>query len=400
MEDLFTDNHYNYIDTYLVSLDDSQSDEFLRDLGKILSIFSNNTFFQDYHLIFTEHVEILSKRESIQIIENGFKIKKFVNSNYKLKFDSYNLWEVFENKSNVKDLLKKLVEIYTVINLNQCSFDVYSKKDNEDDDSEIDIIKLFYLIFTMKLIYGFDQDEKENQYHNLKESEYIKTLTNKITQDFKVRYIQITVKSAMRLVSESSEKYNPYFSVKWGDNTYHSSEVIMKSSYPAWNDSFKFPINEKKDLHLIKGNVPIQFILITRNINTMYSYNNFEQEDNYVGECTIFLNELLKSVSNTGEFEGYFHITNKTNNIKGQFNIKFVLEQELIDYLTVNMNNPSTSNLNFYLTKNFFEDKKSDNFSFQTSLKATNFDFNNNFLNCKLTSEDLWKNLNQNIVNY
>ena len=100
---------------------------------------------------------------------------------------------------------------------------------------------------------------------------------------------------------------------------------------------------------------------------------------------------------NNNEHEGFYHISSISNIIKGQFNIKFKFDSELTDLIRNKMSNidPLASNTNLFLTKNFFEgDNKNENFSFKTSLKATN----NDFLNCNFTSEDLWKNLNQNIV--
>jgi hypothetical protein len=301
--------------------------------------------------------------------------------------------------------LKEFVTLYQGIYKERKLFDIYRQKESDDNETEIDLFNFIFMINCLKVIFGFQEfrNQDPNEEKDIRQSDYFKSLNNKMTQEPRPRIIQIIVKSALRLVSSNSDKYNPFFVVKWGDNTYHTSETILRSSYPAWNESLKLTIFEK-DIHLIKGNVPIQFLLFSKSTSQLFSTKpNSDAQDEFIGETQFPLQDLFKlaTSNNNNEHEGYYHILSNSGGIKGQFLIKFKFDSEVIEFLKSHITNQNylTSGLNFNLTKNFFDDKKSENFSFNTSaVKASNFNFNTDFMNCKLTSEDLWKNLNKNFV--
>ena len=380
----------------ILPIENTENDYF--NIGIIINLFCNSTFYNNFPYILTEIVDSLSN-ENLNIIFVSFRLKKFLNNNMKLCYDSHNLLELFDNKSSVKVVLKEFIRIFHRLYENSPLFDIYSKGIDEDDE-KIDLVNFVYLIYVFKIMFGFQEDCKHNNPRgesNLGQSDQYYKL-DRHTLDLKQRNINITVKSAMRLISDNKEKLNPYFIINWGDQIYHTSEIIVKTSYPAWNDSFKLPINESSEINLIKSNVPIQFILYSKNLNQLHSSSSMQNQDEYIGESKIYINDLLKMLTiNNNEHEGFYHISSISNIIKGQFNIKFKFDSELTDLIRNKMSNidPLASNTNLFLTKNFFEgDNKNENFSFKTSLKATN----NDFLNCNFTSEDLWKNLNQNIV--
>ena len=99
---------------------------------------------------------------------------------------------------------------------------------------------------------------------------------------------------------------------------------------PGEYGSFKLPINESSEINLIKSNVPIQFILYSKNLNQLHSSSSMQNQDEYIGESKIYINDLLKMLTiNNNEHEGFYHISSISNIIKGQFNIKFKFDSDV-----------------------------------------------------------------------
>ena len=170
----------------------------------------------------------------------------------------------------------------------------------------------------------------------------------------------VSVLSGHNIVKPNSDftsRPNCYFVLEFDDKNY-TSDVVMNSSQPNFNEELEIKINAEE--YIQKLNALIIYI-------SVFSFVD-ENGSIFIGRCEISPCKMFPFLNENNECEDFFHIIGEEGQVMGQLNIKFKFDPEVVGNLTrkkiIGNNSFLMSNLN--LANN--DDKKKNNNTISFSL--------------------------------
>ena len=169
----------------------------------------------------------------------------------------------------------------------------------------------------------------------------------------------VSVLSGHNIVKPNSDftsRPSCYFVLEFDDKNY-TSDVVMNSSQPNFNEELEIKINSEEYIH--KLNALLIYI-------TVFSFVD-ENGSVFIGRCEISPSKMFPFLNENNECEDFFHIIGEEGQVMGQLNIKFKFDAEVIGNLTRKkiMGNNSFLMSNLNMTN---EDKKKNNNTISFSL--------------------------------
>jgi len=419
--------YYSYIDLNLISLEDYHGNVKLENIKNMCKIFSpedNNRYDEILygneiiHEIFSNKILNLKSTSDAGVSQYSLTKEKLV--------------EVLKYKNNDLNLINELDSLvdYYLCKISEWNdrsyFAVYAMK-NLKESYHID---LFDCIFELKnLIYS--PKENINLYDPIQRFDaFYKSIVNKDNRmnTFKlfnkrdnITTVTIILTSANNLTkSRESSRHKPncYFTFSWRED-YFVSDVVENTDHPSWNKQLEIKI--PADLNLIHDKLKSGIIFKFFSKNSLpqqtcnpKSYNqiqtNFENylkdsEEEYLGEVIFNMDELIKYnfFNYKNEYEGYFNIITNAKEIRGQVNIKFILDKTLLNIYGHHKKTNSMANLNeFEVYNNFNKSNKEFESCHNHRNSFTNF-YTNNLINQEIANadyKDLWDKLHDNTVSF
>ena len=182
----------------------------------------------------------------------------------------------------------------------------------------------------------------------------------------------VSVLSGHNIVKPNSDftsRPNCYFVLEFDDKNY-TSDVVMNSSQPNFNEELEIKINSEE--YILKLNTLLIYI-------TVFSFVD-ENGSIFIGRCEIAPSKMFPFLNENNECEDFFHIIGEEGQVMGQLNIKFKFDPEVLVNLTrkkILGNNSSflMSNLNMTDENNLLNTKKNNNtisFSLNNVVENTN----------------------------
>ena len=163
--------------------------------------------------------------------------------------------------------------------------------------------------------------------------------------------------------SDFTSRPNCYFVLEFDENNY-TSDVVMNSSHPNFNEELKIEINSEE--YIPKLNELLIYI-------TVFSFVD-ENGSIFIGRCEISPSKMFPFLNENNECEDFFHIIGEEGQVMGQLNIKFKFDPDVLNNITrkkIIGNDNSLLMSNF--TNNQLNDKKNNN--------TISFSLNNAFEN-------------------
>ena len=193
---------------------------------------------------------------------------------------------------------------------------------------------------------------------------------NKYKTDSKI--MSVSILSGHNIVKPNSDftsRPNCYFVLEFDDKNY-TSDVVMNSSQPNFNEELEIKINSEE--YIQKLNTLLIYI-------TVFSFVD-ENGSIFIGRCEIAPSKMFAFLNENNECEDFFHIIGEEGQVMGQLNIKFKFDPEVLSNLTrkkILGNNSSflMSNLNMTDENNLLNNKKNNNtisFSLNNVVDNTN----------------------------
>jgi hypothetical protein len=173
----------------------------------------------------------------------------------------------------------------------------------------------------------------------------------------------ISVLSGHNIVKPNSDftsRPNCYFVLEFDDKNY-TSDVVMNSSQPNFNEELEIKINAEEYLQKLNA------------LNIYISVFSFVDENNsiLIGKCEINPAKMFPFLNENNECEDFFHIIGEQGQVMGQLDLKFKFEKYDINnaykYSFGNLNennmmNKKNNNTISYPLNNVFEKKAKNNF--------------------------------------
>ena len=155
--------------------------------------------------------------------------------------------------------------------------------------------------------------------------------------------------------SEFTSRPNCYFVLEFDDKSY-TSDVVMNSSQPNFNEELEIKINSEE--YTQKLNALLIYI-------TVFSFVD-ENGSIFIGRCEISPSKMFPFLNDNFECEDFFHIIGEEGQVMGQLNIKFKFDPEVLGYLSRKRifgsnNSFLMSNLNMSNENNINNNKKNNN---------------------------------------
>ena len=171
----------------------------------------------------------------------------------------------------------------------------------------------------------------------------------------------VSVLSGHNIVKPNSDftsRPNCYFVLEFDDKNY-TSDVVMNSSQPNFNEELEIKINSEE--YIQKLNTLLIYI-------TVFSFVD-ENGSIFIGRCEIVPSKMFPFLNENNECEDFFHIIGEEGQVMGQLNIKFKFDPEVLNNLSRKKflgNNSSLLMSNLNMTdENLLNSKKNNNtFSF------------------------------------
>ena len=350
-----------------------------------------------------------------------YKINSTKNPNYfdKSKFDYYlnnNIINVDNEDDNVIKYLRNrhnIIDIginnYTILNdknnktIKKLLINNFDYELNEDNDY-IDVVALCLFYFDYYYYYNFLTNNLHNFFNvksqkNIfsktqpliykKEPDYFNRTINNINslllnknQEKESKIMVVSILSGHNIIIKDSEfniRPNCYFVLEFDDKNY-TSEVIMNSSQPNFNEELEIKINA--DEYAQKLNTLLIYI-------TIFSFID-ENTSVLIGRCEINPSNLFPFLNENNECEDFFHIKGDNGEVMGQLDIKFKFDDEYLN----NISRKRIINNSFSMTSGENIIQKNNN---TISYPLNQGIVNNNKNKMKLTyneNDDLYKKLN------
>ena len=123
--------------------------------------------------------------------------------------------------------------------------------------------------------------------------------------------------------SDFTSRPNCYFVLEFDDKNY-TSDVVMNTSQPNFNEELEIKINSKE--YVQKLNTLIIYI-------SVFSFVD-ENRSIFIGRCEIPPSKMFPFLNENNECEDFFHIIGEEGQVMGQLNIKFKFDSEVLGNLT------------------------------------------------------------------
>ena len=139
-------------------------------------------------------------------------------------------------------------------------------------------------------------------------------------EDVAMKKMIIDVYSGMNIVlpnSSLTSRPNCFFVLEFDDKTY-KSDIIAKTSQPAWNEELEIKICETDYINKINS-LPIIISVFSSESNG----------DVLIGKGEIFPCKLFPFLNKDNEVEDFYHISNENGNVMGQLNVKVKFEGDV-----------------------------------------------------------------------
>ena len=278
---------------------------------------------------------------------NNKTMKKLLTTNYDYGFNETN--DYFD----VVSLCLFIFDYY--YNLNDGTLQNYLKIKSDNQYSK-----------TQPYIY---KNKKQQQYFNHTENNvnlnntpnleinrhiYIDKLNlNNQTNESKIMVVSIlSGHNIIKPNSDFTSRPNCYFVLEFDDKNY-TSDIVMNSSQPNFNEELEIKINSKE--YVQKLNALLIYI-------SVFSFVD-ENRSIFIGRCEIAPSKMFPFLNESNECEDFFHIIGEEGQVMGQLNIKFKFDSEVLGNLTqkriLGNNSFLMSNLN--LTNEGGINKKNNN---------------------------------------
>lgn len=130
----------------------------------------------------------------------------------------------------------------------------------------------------------------------------------------------IDVYNGMNLVlpnSDLNSRPNCFFVLEFDDKTY-KSDIIAKTSQPAWNEELEIKICESDYTNKLNS-LPIIISVFSAEIGG----------DVFIGKGEIFPYKLFPFLNEDNEVEDFYHVCGENGNVTGQLNVKVKFESNV-----------------------------------------------------------------------
>jgi hypothetical protein len=176
---------------------------------------------------------------------------------------------------------------------------------------------------------------------------------NKINNRPDSKIMLISVLSGHNIIKPNSDftsRPNCYFVLEFDDKNY-TSDVVMNTSQPNFNEELEIKINAEEYLQKLNG------------LNIFISVFSFVDENNsiLIGKCEINPAKMFPFLNEQNECEDFFHIIGEEGQVMGQLDLKFKFDKESIDQrFKYSLNNTGHNN-NMNNNDNYLINKKNNN---------------------------------------
>ena len=336
----FTSNTFDYyLNSRVINLDNEDANilNFLRDKQNKVDIGINNN--------------------SVLNQNNNRTMKKLLTVNYNYGFNETN------DYLDVVSLCLFIFDYYYQLN-NEILFNVLKIKNNVFNNNINDNNNTYSK--TQPLIYKKEQPYFNHTTYNMNSmhlNDLNKNSSKKLIIKPESKIMLISVLSGHNIVKPNSDftsRPNCYFVLEFDDKNY-TSDVVMNSSQPNFNEELEIKINAEEYLQKLNA------------LNIYISVFSFVDENNsiLIGKCEINPAKMFPFLNENNECEDFFHIIGEQGQVMGQLDLKFKFEKYDINnaykYSFGNLNennmmNKKNNNTISYPLNNVFEKKAKNNF--------------------------------------
>ena len=336
----FTSNTFDYyLNSRVINLDNEDANilNFLKDKQNKVDIGINNN--------------------SVLNQNNNRTMKKLLTVNYNYGFNETN------DYLDVVSLCLFIFDYYYQLN-NEILFNVLKIKNNIYNNNINDNNNTYSK--TQPLIYKKEQPYFNHTTYNMNSmhlNDLNKNSSKKLIIKPESKIMLISVLSGHNIVKPNSDftsRPNCYFVLEFDDKNY-TSDVVMNSSQPNFNEELEIKINAEEYLQKLNA------------LNIYISVFSFVDENNsiLIGKCEINPAKMFPFLNENNECEDFFHIIGEQGQVMGQLDLKFKFEKYDINnaykYSFGNLNennmmNKKNNNTISYPLNNVFEKKAKNNF--------------------------------------
>ena len=293
-------------------------------------------------------IDIGINSNSVLNQNNNKTMKKLLTNNYNYGFNQTN------DYIDVVSLCLFIFDYYYNLN-NEILFNVLKIKNSSYNNMINDNNNTYSK--TQPLIY-----KKEPQYFNHTTYNMNTMNLNDINKNLnkkpESKIMLISVLSGHNIIKPNSDftsRPNCYFVLEFDDKNY-TSDVVMNTSQPNFNEELEIKINAEEYLQKLNG------------LNVYISIFSFVDENNsiLIGKCEINPAKMFPFLNENNECEDFFHIIGEQGQVMGQLDLKFKFEKLEInnEYRYLINNNESSlvkkknNNTISYPLNNVFEKNK------------------------------------------
>ena len=399
---------FNFINNNIINITDSKGDININNFKKVFNLITKLNF-EVFDFYYTS--DLHPENNSINLTSNTFDY--YLNSRIiNLDNDDNNIINFLKDKQNKVDIginsnsglnqnnnrtMKKLLTVnynygfnetndyLDVVSLCLFIFDYYYNLNNEILFNVLKIRKNGYnnniinenntYSKTQPLIY-----KKEQQYFNHTAYNMNTMNLNDINKSAIKKYINkpeskimlISVLSGHNIIKPNSDftsRPNCYFVLEFDDKNY-TSDVVMNTSQPNFNEELEIKIN------------PEEYLQKLNTLNIFISVFSFVDENNsiLIGKCEINPAKMFPFLNENNECEDFFHIIGDKGQVMGQLDLKFKFEKFDINnnykysFSNINDNNylirKKNNNTISYPLNNVFEKNRGKNIFMKTGNEA------------------------------
>ena len=284
-------------------------------------------------------------------------MKKLLTVNYNYGFNETN------DYLDVVSLCLFIFDYYYQLN-NEILFNVLKIKNNVYNNNINENNNTYSK--TQPLIYKKEQPNFNHTTYNMNTmhlNDLNKNSSKKLFIKPESKIMLISILSGHNIVKPNSDftsRPNCYFVLEFDDKNY-TSDVVMNSSQPNFNEELEIKINAEEYLQKLNA------------LNIYISVFSFVDENNsiLIGKCEINPAKMFPFLNENNECEDFFHIIGEQGQVMGQLDLKFKFEKYDINnaykYSFGNLNennkiNKKNNNTISYPLNNVFEKKAKNNF--------------------------------------
>ena len=298
----FTSNTFDYyLNSHIINLDneDTNITNFLKDKQNKVDIGLNSN--------------------SILNQNNNKTIKKLLTTNYNYGFNETN------DYLDVVSLCLFIFDYYYNLN-NEILFNVLKIRNRGNIINDINNNNNAYSK-TQPLIYKKEQPYFNHTVYNMNSmdlNDFNKNSNvNLLNKKQESKIMLISVLSGHNIIKPKSDftsRPNCYFVLEFDDKNY-TSDVVMNTSQPNFNEELEIKINAEEYLQKLNG------------LNIYISIFSFIDENNsiLIGRCEINPAKMFPFLNENNECEDFFHIIGEKGQVMGQLYLKFKFEKSGIN---------------------------------------------------------------------